>query len=250
MCHDLIKMRKNILIIFSAFFIMYLPCEAQIRVRASNGVVSQNRSDIEKVMNEYFKAVKSNSDPSDNLAGSPYLTDDFQVALLVFPKGNPISAKIRYNIAKEEMQVKMDEEDYRVLHPGVVVKINDNPYKMLSYRGEDKTVDLIGYFEILTPETATEEAKLLRKYKKTVRSGKAAAAMRKATPARYVDQDDFYIQFGNFKPIEAERSNKRFIESFPEAHQDAVKDFMKENKLKSRDEQDLKRIIEFYNAKF
>lgn len=224
----------------------YVPCEAQIG--AQNGAGSQNRSDTEEIINEFFKGIKRNADPSDNLAGSPYLSNEFESAVLVFPKGDPVTAKVRYNVAKEEMQVKIDEDGYRVLHPGVIVKLRNNPYKMLSYQGEDKTLDLIGYFEILTPDNV--DAKLLRKHQKSVRRGKAAAAMQKATPARYVDKDAFYIQFGDSKPVEVERSTKKFLKIFPEANQNSVEEFMDENNLKSRDEQDLKSIINFYNSQF
>jgi hypothetical protein len=61
---------------------------------------------------------------------------------------------------------------------------------MLSYKGENKTFDLLGYFEILTPNHESQNLILLKKYRKDVRRGRAAAAMQNATPPRYVNKDD------------------------------------------------------------
>ena len=210
-----------------------------------------NSDHNEEVINEYFKGIRKNIDPNDNIKGSPYLNEDFQNAVLIFPKGDPLAARVRYDVTKEEMQVQIDKDGYRILHPGVIVKLNNKPYQMLSYRGDEKTVDLIGYFEIVTPNIEGEDdVKLLRKHKKTVRRGKAAAAMQKATPARYVDKDDYYLQFGKMNPVQVERSTKKFVSIFPEEHQEAVKEFMKENKLNSKYEQDLRSIVNYYNSIF
>lgn len=228
--------------------LLFLVCFSALHAQ---WVPGGERNDNEEIMNEFLKGISKNANASDKMDGSPYLSEEFEMAQLIFPKGDPLNAKVRYNVAKEEMQVKMDEDEYRVLHPGVVVMFRNNPYKMLSYKAEDKTVDLMGYFEFLTPDSDDKaDAKLLRKNKKKVRRGKAAAAMQEAKPPRYVDKDDFYIQFGDSKPVEVERGTKKFIAVFPEAHQDAVKDFMNENNLKSKDEQDLKSIINFYNSQF
>lgn len=239
----------NKLSILFLFSLVFTTTTVIAQVGTSTGTSTLNRDDNEEIMNQYLKGIKKNADPSDNIAGTPYLEEEFKSAVLVFPKNDALKALVRYNVAKEEMQVKFDENGYRILHPSVVVKLKNTPFKMLTYRGEDKSVDLIGYFEVLTPGTE-EGLTLLRKNTKTVKRGKAAAAMQKATPPRYVDKDDFYIQFADSKPVMVERRTKKFINLFPEEHQDEVKDYMKENNLKSKDEQDLRNIVNFYNRTF
>lgn len=239
-------MKRSILIIFTILFSVS-PLLAQIGTTGGGG--SMNRNDNEEIMNQYMKGMVKNETPT-NVKGSPYLNSDFQRAQLVFPENQPLDAAIRYDVAKEEMQVELEEGSFRVLHPGVVVKIDNRPFKMMSYKGDNKTFDLLGYFEILTPDTDSNDLMLLKKYKKDVRRGKAAAAMQKATPPRYIDKDYYYLKFGESKPVLVERRRSKFLNAFPEAHQDAVKKYMKENNLKSKDENDLLSLVNYYNSTF
>lgn len=235
---------------FCCIFIFCLGTSGLAQIGPPGSVASKNRDDNKEIMNQFLKGIKKNTDLSDNIDGSPYLVEGFQPALLVFPENDPLSAEVRYNVAKEEMQVSFDDDSYRALHPGVVVKFNGVPFRMFTYRGDEANIDLLGYFEILTPDYTNKDLILLRKHKKDVRRGRAAAAMQQATPPRYVDKDDFYIKFQDSNPVLVERSTKKFIDLFPEEHQEEVKDYMKENKLKSRNEQDLKSIVNFYNSRF
>lgn len=241
-------MRKTTL--FSIFTALFFSFSALGQIGLSGSGANKNRQDNEEIMNQYLKGIKKNADPSDNIKGSPYLEEDFQTAQLLFPKNDPLEAHVRYNVAKEEMQVQIGTDSYKVLHRGVVVDFNNNPFKMYTYKGEDKTVDLIGYFQILSPDQQESDLVLMRKYKKEVRRGKAAAAMQQATPPRYVTKDDFYLKFGSSKPVMAERRTKKFLKLFPKAHRSKIKTYMKENKYKSRDETDLKAIVNYYNQAF
>ena len=223
------------------------PLLAQIGVTGSAS--SMNRNDNEEIMNSYLKGIAKNETPTD-VKGSPYLNSEFQQAQLIFPEHNPLPAPVRYDVVKEEMQVEFEEGSYRILHPGVVVKFENHPYKMMSYKGEDEIFDLLGYFEILTPNFESQDLVLLRKHKKDVRRGKAAAAMQKATPPKYVDKDFYYLMFKDSKPVLAERKTRDFIKLFPEAHQEQVKQYMKDNKLKAKRSNDLQSIVNYYNSNF
>lgn len=239
-------MRKKILFLFT-FLLGMGQLFAQIGISGSAG--SMNRNDNEEIMNSYLKGIVKNETPS-NVKGSPYLNSEFQQAQLVFPKNDPLPAPVRYDVVKEEMQVQIEEGSYRILHPGVIVKLGNSPFKMMTYKGENKTFDLLGYFQILTPNYESQDLVLLKKYKKDVRRGKAAAAMQKATPPRYVDKDDFYLMFKDSKPVLVENNLKKFVKVFPEDHQDQVKQYMKENKLKPKRVNDLQSLVNYYNNSF
>lgn len=239
-------MKKSFFLLFT-LFLGFSPVFAQIGT--SGGAGSMNRNDNEEIMNQFLKGMTKNETPTD-ITGSPYLESDFQKAELIFPDNKPLVAAVRYNVAKEEMQVQFDEDSFRVLHPGVVVEMNNRPFKMMTYKGDNKTVDLLGYFEILTPEPDSKDLVLLKKYKKDVRRGKAAAAMQKATPPRYIDKDFFYLMFKDSKPVMVEKKTKNFVKLFPEAHQDEVKKFMKDNKLKPKNQNDLQSLVNYYNSTF
>ncbi len=239
-------MKKSILFL-CVMFVGINPILAQIGVSGSAG--SKNRNDNEEIMNSYFKGIAKNETPTD-VKGSPYLNSDFQQAQLIFPKHDPLPAPVRYDVVKEEMQVEFEEGSYRILHPGVMVKFGNHPYKMMSYKGEDEIFDLLGYFEILTPNFESHDLVLLKKYKKDVRRGKAAAAMQKATAPKYVDKDFYYLMFKDSKPVLAEKKTKDFIKLFPEAHQEEMKQYIKDNKLKAKRFNDLQAIVNYYNSTF
>lgn len=224
------------------------PLFAQIGM-SNSGAGSMNRNDNEEIMNSYLKGIAKNETPTD-VKGSPYLNSDFEQARLIFPENKPLPAPVRYDVVKEEMQVQLEEGSFRILHPGVVVEMDGHPYKMMSYKGDNKTFDLLGYFEILTPNYESHDLVLLKKYKKDVRRGRAAAAMQKATPPRYVDKDYYYLMFGDSKPVLVENKRKDFVKLFPEAHQDRVEQFMKDNKLKAKRENDLESLVNYYNSTF
>ncbi|NJW53260.1 hypothetical protein [Salinimicrobium oceani] len=239
-------MTKQLLFIF-AFLFVAAPGVAQIGT--SGGAGSMNRDDNEEIMNQYLKGMVKNETPTD-VKGSPYLESEFEMAKLVFPENQPLTAAVRYDVVKEEMQIQLEEDTYRILHPGVVVEIEGTPFKMMTYRGENKKFDLLGYFEILTPEPDSKKLVLLKKYKKEVRRGKAAAAMQKATAPRYIDKDYFYIRFNDSKPVMVEKKTKKFVKLFPQEHQDEVQEFMKENNLKPKKQQDLQSLVNYYNSNF
>lgn len=232
--------------IMAAIFAV-MPVVAQVGV--AGGAGSLNRNDNEEIMNQYFKGIIKNDTPTE-VKGTPYLESNFKPAKLIFPENKPLDAAVRYDVVKEEMQVKFEEDSYRVLHTGVVVEMGGKPFKMMTYKGENKTFDLLGYFEILTPQPDSKELVLLRKYKKDVRRGKAAAAMQKATPPRYVDKDYFYLNFKDSKPVMVEKRTKNFIKLFPEAHQADIEQFIKDNKLKPKNQSDLEAIVSYYNGKY
>ena len=236
--------------IFTTLVLLFTlnPVLAQIGT-SNSGAGSMNRNDNEEIMNNYLKGIAKNETPTD-VKGSPYLHSDFQQAQLVFPENKPLAAPVRYDVVKEEMQVQLEEGTYRILHPGVVVNMDGHPYKMMSYKGDNKTFDLLGYFEILTPNPEAHDLVLLKKYKKEVRRGKAAAAMQKATPPRYIDKDYFYFMFNDSKPVLVEKKRKDVVALFPEAHQAQVEKFMKENKLKAKRLNDLQSLVNYYNATF
>ena len=240
-------MKKSI-VFFCVVLLGLNPVFAQIGT-SNEGAGSMNRNDNEEIMNSFLKGISRNETPTE-VKGSPYLDSDFQQARLIFPENDPLPAPVRYDVVKEEMQVQIEEGSFRILHPSVVVSLNNRPFKMMNYKGENKTIDLLGYFEILTPNYESQDLVLLKKHKKDMRRGKAAAAMQQATPPRYVDKDDFYLMFKDAKPVLAEKKTRDFVQLFPEAHQDQVEQFMKENKLKSKKLNDLEAVVNYYNSTF
>ncbi|WP_424493524.1 hypothetical protein [Salinimicrobium sp. GXAS 041] len=239
-------MMKTLTTFALCFFIL---SSAVAQIGSSGNGALKNRNDNEEIMNEFFKGVRRNSDAIDAYDGTPYLYKEFKRGVLQFPDHEPLAAQIRYDVAKEEMQIKFDEESFRVLHDGIPVQIEGDLYKKFTYRGEEKHIDLLGYFRVITPEAGKGDLLLLEKPYKKVKRGKAAAAMQKAKPPRYVDKSDFYLRLPDSNlAVKADKKLKNFLKVFPADEQDALKSFIKENKLKPKKEEDLKQIVQYYNT--
>lgn len=238
---------KNTITSFAISLFILSSATAQIGASGSGSL--KNRNDNEEIMNEFYKGVRRNADAIDAYDGTPYLYKDFKKGVLNFPEHEPLVAQVRYDVSKEEMQVKFDEESYRVLHDGIPVQIENDLYQKYSYRGEEKHIDLLGYFRVVTPEAGKDDLVLLEKPYKEVKRGKAAAAMQKARPPRYLDKSAFYLLFPESNSaVEAERKLKKFLNAFPEDQQSDLKSFIKDNNLKPKREEDLKQIVQYYNT--
>lgn len=207
---------------------------------------SQNKEHIvvdeNEILSRYLRGVYSNN--NSKIDGTPYLEDQFKFGAVVFNERS-IGAPIRYNVAKEQMEVLFNDQNY-LLQDGLEVKIVDKLYKKLEYKREGK--DYLGYFAVLTD--ISQPVVLLKKTFKKVRPGQAAGAMRPATAPKYVDNTEYYIKINDSKPVQVEKRKKKFLKAFPKNHQEEIKLFMKENKYSSSDEADLVKIVIFYNQNF
>lgn len=238
---------KKILITFVITLIISSTAGAQIEAAGSSAL--KNRNDNEEIMNQFVKGIRKNADALDDYDGTPYLYKEFKKGVLHFPEYDPLVADVRYDVSKEQMQVKFDEDSYRVLHDGIPVEIGNDLYKKFSYRGDEKHVDLLGYFRVITTGSPEDELVLLEKPYKEVKRGRAAAAMQKATPPKYLDKSDYYLKFPDSNSaVEAENRLKKFLRVFPEEHQKELKSFINDNDLKPKREQDLRRIVNYYNS--
>ena len=211
--------------------------------------------DKNSVLNDfhYLKAeAKPTGEVPYGITGSPYYKDDFQNGYLYFPDREPISAKVRYDVVEEEMQILFGPDDYRVLHDGIQVGMEDALFQKYSYRGTNKGESFLGYFKILTPDDEkTNNLLLLEKHFKEIKSAKKTARMQRAIPPKYVQTSDYYLKFnGTNSAVVVERKLKDFLNSFPDENREALQAFIKDNKLKLKKEQDLLTIVEYYNSRF
>lgn len=237
----------NHYLLYSLFLCLFVffPAQAQNPLATGPG----NRDDNMEIINHYYKGILKNAPLADDIAGSPFLTKNFEQGKLFFPDHPSISANIRYDMIKEEMQVLFEEDNYRVLHDGILLEINGIPFKKFSYLGEKGGTTLLGYFEILSNKN--KDLLLLQKHYKEFKRGRAEAAMQKGTPDRLVNKRDFYLKFSNSTTAKlVDKKLKNFLSLFPLETQNGIKAFIEDKNLNLKKEQDLITIVEFYNSTF
>lgn len=84
----------------------------------------------------YKKGEYSDTKTSKIIVGTPYLNENFQVGILSFEGKDPFTAPVRYNVHKELIEVKLEDEIFYV-QEDMEVKINQDYYKKLFYTSEN-----------------------------------------------------------------------------------------------------------------
>lgn len=179
--------------------------------------------------------------------GSPYYLPEFQTGYLNISKHEPLAAKVRYDIVKEQMQISLGPDNYKVIDHGIVVDINQTKFKFLPFRW--KGDNLKGYFEILSDAGNETPVTLLRKHFKEIETGTRSQA--RGFEPKYDDDSELFLLFkGAQKPIASESSQKKFLELFPAENRAQLEEFMDSNNLKPRKTEDVIKIVAFYNSNF
>lgn len=182
------------------------------------------------------------------LVGSAYEFNSFLPAN-VFYKDTLMGAfLVRYNVFNDEMQVrKNSSNDIEALlkTKDISVNMNDINYLYYSYVLDD--VFQQGYFlELLKGQKANL---LLRKKKIYVQGRRSKNSYVPASPNRFTDAQKFFVLFaGNEQPFVIPTSTKKFLTLLPEDNKTKeYESYIKGNKIKLNNIEDLQKFFIFYN---
>ncbi|WP_167619779.1 hypothetical protein [Maribellus sediminis] len=215
----------------------------------SNSGFAQDYSFTQNYINElddyinYANIDRNSSQPAtyDNIEGSPFVYKDFVEGELKLNTGKTYKGPLRYDIYADEIEfVTSDKVIYTVKNPEAIqlailgeTKFNYFP------PGEFKGVK--GYYEVLV----IGDYSLYEKYQIALKDPQAARPYVEAKPAKFLRQDSkFFIMDpdANFTEI----GNKKDLLS-NDLDKDKLEAFVKKNKIKISDREDLKRFVQFLN---
>lgn len=217
------------------FFIIATSLQAQNKLTLERYAVL--KGDVLRVGDEYTGKVD----------GSPYYLENFQTGYLRISKNEPLAAKVRYDIVKEQMQISLGSENYKVIENTIVVDLNKKRFKFFPYKWEGE--NLYGYFEFLSEAKENQPVLVLRKHFKEIKTGTRSQA--RGFSPKFEDETKIFLKFENAKmAVESESRKKRFLELFPENHQKQLEEFIDGNNLSPRKTEDLISIADFYNKTF
>lgn len=181
------------------------------------------------------------------VVGSPFLDKNYSWCVFYLEDKKPVQAHLRYNVEEEEIQVKFEKDIY-ALPPEMPVEIEGIRYEKYNYRQKSDPQQYSGYFKILNVPN-NRRLQLLEKPGKEFKNAQPPAAMKTASLAKYIDTSEFYLKFpGTDIPVFFETKAKKFISVFPEQQQEKMADFIKKNKLNLKNQEDLLRVVLFYNS--
>ncbi|WP_339610022.1 hypothetical protein [uncultured Planktosalinus sp.] len=204
-------------------------------------------SNSKELLNYTTRASKYNP---ENTKGSPYLTDEFQKGSLLnessvmFP-----DVALRYNALNDEFQVKNSiyESNDNILavmkKTDVYVKIGDAIYTYLLPSGETG-----GYYNVLVEGAKKSIYKKLSK--KFVEGAQSVNMMTGNHPNRLVDETKYYLVDSNGTIEELPNSKNRKLKLIAKKNYKEFKKYAKSNDLNANDDEDLIKLVKYYNQNY
>lgn len=180
--------------------------------------------------------------------GSPYVNSNFELGNIYLNSKLIIeNVPLRYNAFADEMEFKeslndLDEDSKALIKsPEVDLEIGNTLYVFVPYQGG---VEEGGYFEVLI---RGKKYDLFKKYNKKFSEGrKAQTSMSKDIPAKFTDNPVFFIVSDEGIFYELPTKRRAFSKIFLNKENE-IDNYIKNNRLNVQKEQDLIKIINYFN---
>jgi hypothetical protein len=186
-----------------------------------------------------------------HIEGSPYFTEDYESGKIELINGKVKEyKKLNYNAYLDRFEYFKKEKRYIIANPQIVKKIN--------YAGK-----IFTYHEYVTDENEKKKGFLINLaegkcnlYKKSIiefkPAEKAVSGHYRDKPNRFDDHPPkYFLQKGENTITEIDSYRKRkFLKLYFKDNQDKFLDYIKEENINLRKEDELKQFIEYYNKKY
>lgn len=185
-----------------------------------------------------------NSLDLSSIQGSPFLNNDFQSGSIVTTSNTSFDdVPIRYNIFNDEMEFRGNDNNSYYFEKSTIKSLQIGNIEFIYKAYSNKNSIGRSYFEVLTKGAVT----LLKRYHVRFEEGQPAKAFADPTPAKFNTlEPDYYIEIGEQEAIRFSNL-KNLLEILP-SKKSEIEKFTKSNKLKTGNQADLIKIIEFYNS--
>lgn len=205
----------------------------------------------------YLYAMGDISDKMDKLSyedssieGSPYMSNSFNQGKLYYGDEAVGNIYFRYNAYNEEIEIKqnnLEEEPIRGLGKDKKIRLVANGKAMSFKTFVDKNGNTKNGYVTLLSDGAY---KLYEHLKVTFKDAKRAEnSFVQASPAKFSQFTEYYIEKPDGKRIDQiELNNKKVLEVLETEKANELKAFLKENKMKIKDVQDLYTVVNFLNG--
>lgn len=187
----------------------------------------------------------------DEFQGSPYASNNFKQTKIFYNDEDMGTMFYRYNALNEEIEIKntmLEEEDTKGLSRDKNISIQMDG-KKLSFKTfvTSKKNTLNGYLlQLMDGETYD----LYRRTRVKFSEGKPAPnSFVKAVPSRFSQFTEYYFQKEGINRIdEIPLSNNQLLKLLSGTDKEALKNYLKENKIKIKEEDDLIKAFNFLNT--
>lgn len=226
----------NILGIYLLFFFQMPDTRSQqVYMEGSEELV--NRLRLNKTISGMEKVTYA------DIAGDAFLYKDFAPGKIVLGSGEIFQLKMRYDIYSGKIQFKDRDQVFELMNPDKIASITIDTLKF-EFAGINKSEasDESSFFIL----GADGKCKLLIKKNVRLQPAEAPKAYQEARPAKFIHTGDtYYLKLEDRGAVKV--NNKKDILIVLADKKDELDKFISSHKLGTKSEEDLVKIISFYN---
>ena len=182
-----------------------------------------------------------------NLSGDPYLFKNFKKGKLVVYSGTKYDVNIRYDIFANAMHLENKGEVFAIIHPEKVMMLETDSLnfifsKIIQSPDEKATND--GSYFILK---ADGKCRMLIKKNIRIQDSEPPILIEEAKPPKFVvTNDTYYLKLKDAGAVRVKNDKDLF--SVLGEQEAALTKFIRSNKLKIKNVEDLAKIVTYYNS--
>lgn len=180
--------------------------------------------------------------PSD-VIGSPYVDENYKLGTVLIKEDESYSAYMRYNAFHDEMEMQEGDKAVSLMKRDYVKARLDGKLYIITPFKVDGNRDQ-GYVVVLKDGPTA----LYLKQNIILKEGKeATSSYSKAQPPKFERQDFYLLGFGEDTPASIKLNKKSVLNAFSSNRKDVEK-FVKDNKLKLKTEEEVLKLLNFYDT--
>ena len=225
--------------------IIFFCCALSGQTPTNNLIQDDNHFAQATLMRELLRIQNKGPIDISEIDGSPFANKNYQIAELINEKqGTRHKYSVRYNAYLDRMETPRPNGTIGALKKTsfFTLKLNGSTYKVFDYINKDQKLSN-GYFALIIDN---DSISLLRRDVKVFQEGKPAkTTFHPPTPAKFLDETAYYLKFPDRPALEVPSKKKDFISLFKN-NQNDISAFIKQNRLKTNNQADLEKIVEFY----
>ena len=200
--------------------------------------------DINELMTSNLIRTIRSADNSENYTGSPYDHDEFiNGSLITVSKQIYKDVPLRLNIYNNSVEFKSGDKVLEIDTPELFeyITIGESKIQYLPYSITKKISK--GYFKIIEEGEAT----LLARPKVLFQEATKPGAYQDAKPAAFKrTNDEIFIKVGESQAQYVK--NKKSLVEILSGKEDLVSAFIKKNKIKASDINNVRKLVQYYNS--
>ncbi len=205
-------------------------------------IVNDIIHDIEKVQRtkspeEFMNYILS------TMEGTPFLENEFLKGTITTVDGKVIrNVDLRYNVFNNKMEVKQKDQLFELTNDLVKrIQMNDRTFDYLKYELDKNESD--GYLELISDGNW----KLYYRHAKKFKEAQSQKAMEEhSRPAEFRDLPPVYLLLKDDSGKAIGFRNKKELANIFPNHKNEVHSFMKKNRLKTNNAEDLQKLLSYY----